>query len=413
MHKRQKDHFYSLLAMGNTGIGKSTFLNLISGSQKFKTSSDGKSCTKDISTHEFQFDDIFMESFDSPGLNDSEGEDQENMDKVTNFLRNYEHGLNAVAILISFSDHRLDSNLQRSIKYLYNFFGDGNFWFHVCIIVTHCPPYQEDIDEAKRSMTTGEYSLHSVMQQMIKDVCNLDKEPDIPFFFFDSMHPNYPPTVDSLPQFKNWIKSRDVFKTQDMEIKDVYWQYQEVRHDIKSTDGPKKPIYKLVPGEPKMITVDEDVPYVVKELKMHDVYRDVEEWVTRKWDAIDICILGIPRIFRDNKVKKTVRKKFQEPRYEDVLKYRKEKRTIFSGEFGENQKELKGYYQEKTSITESYTACWSYDCNPNDIKNKINPVKKDSTFSEPEITTTYFDKNCNILDPTTQSNKIEELKLLF
>ena len=403
----------SFLPLGRTGGGKSSLMNLLAGKAIFETNGSGKSCTKNISKDIVEQDDLILIPIDAPGFCDSDGDEQKNMNALTNFLKKLEHGLNAIAIVICYSDHRLDTNLQKSIKYLYNFFGNGNFWFHVCFVVTHCPPYEEDIINAKKSMTTGEESLKSVTLQMIRDVCNLDKDPEIPFFFFDSKHPNDSPTKESLPIFLEWLKSCEPFDTKNLEIKDVEWQYQEKRNETKTRAGPMKPIFELLPGDPKMITIEEDDPYVEKELRDHEVNREVEEWVDRKWDGLDICTIGIARLFRDNKVKRIVMKKFIESYEEDVVKYRKKSKQIFSGEYGKMQKNLKGYYQEVISIVESYVACWSYNCKSEDIKNKINPVKTNSKTSQPEITIHFFDKNGRKLDPKSKLNDIEELKALI
>ena len=114
------------------------------------------------------------------------------------FMKKREHGLNVVAIVISNSNYRLDASLKKAIKQLYRFFDNGNFWNHVCVIVTHCPPFPDEIAELKKSMTTGTNSLHSEMIKLIKNVCKLEKYPEIPFYFFDSLHPNCYPTNESL-----------------------------------------------------------------------------------------------------------------------------------------------------------------------------------------------------------------------
>lgn len=49
------------------------------------------------------------------------------------------------------------------------------FWDHVCVNVTHCTPYPEDIESLKVSMTSGNDSLKLKILNMIKDVCNMEK----------------------------------------------------------------------------------------------------------------------------------------------------------------------------------------------------------------------------------------------
>lgn len=67
-----KDKFIILL--GKTVVGKSTFINSITESSKYKVSPGGKSCTKDINIVKL-FDSGYNYYFvDTPGLNASMGD---------------------------------------------------------------------------------------------------------------------------------------------------------------------------------------------------------------------------------------------------------------------------------------------------------------------------------------------------
>ena len=129
----------NFLPTGRTGFGKSTFINSICNSNYFKTSSLAKSCTKEVSCNQFQVDNTIFMPIDVPGLYDSNGidEDQKNMKSLVDFLKKHDHRLNGIGIVISCSDHRLDTITKKLIKLLYQIIVDDKIWSHFCVIVTH------------------------------------------------------------------------------------------------------------------------------------------------------------------------------------------------------------------------------------------------------------------------------------
>ncbi|KZP03911.1 hypothetical protein FIBSPDRAFT_443298 [Athelia psychrophila] len=75
-----------IAVMGGTGTGKSTFINLISGS-KLRVSADLKSCTDTMSaTAPFDFQGQKVVLLDTPGFDDSERSDIDILMMITTFL---------------------------------------------------------------------------------------------------------------------------------------------------------------------------------------------------------------------------------------------------------------------------------------------------------------------------------------
>ena len=401
---------FSFLPTGRTGVGKSTFINSICNSDYFKTSSLAKSCTKEVSCNQFQVDDEIFLPIDVPGLYDSNGidEDQKNMQSLVDFLKKYDHGLNGIGLVISYSDHRLDTITKKIIKLLYQFIGDDKLWSHFCVIVTHCPPYHEEIEKLKKTMTHDKDSLRASIINLIKGISHIKEEPHVPFFFVDSMHPKCSPSRETLPQFKEWLFSLSSIKTTDLREPDVKYQYKENRCRTEVLYGQMKPIYKYERGESKWITVTESVPYVENEIRYITKIRQVEYWGERDWDAGDIFSFGIARAFRDNRKKCTRWETYKEPYEHPVTKYRERERVVEKP--GDLQYVIKGYYQEVKKVTKSWIAYWNYEV---DIIEKNNPTYEADFDINTETKIEYFDNRKNRLSSYYNYSEIWELKRLI
>lgn len=401
---------FSFLPFGRTGVGKSTFLNSICNFKYFKTSSLARSCTKEVSISQFQVDDATFIPIDAPGLYDSNGvdEDQKNIKCLVDFLRKFDHGINGIGIVISHSDHRLDTITKKLIKLLYQFIGDDKMWSHLCVIVTHCPPYQEEIEELNKSMVSNKDSLRASIIKLIKGISHIKDEPSIPFFFVDSMHPNYSPSHETIPQFKEWLFSLPSLKTNNLKEPNIKYQYKENRSRTETSYGKMNPIYKYERGESKWITVTDSVPYLDKEIRYMTKKRKVEYWVKRNWDAGDILSFGLARAFRDSMEKRTRWEEYDEPYELTVTRYRERKRVIEQP--GDLQRVIKGYYQEIKSVTKYWIAYWDYEV---DSIEKNNPTNETDFDIKTETKIEYFDSRQNRLYSYIDFSKIYELKKLI
>lgn len=403
-------HYCSFVQIGKSGAGKSTFLNSLIDSNEFKTSSSGNSCTQEIKVHQVPIDDVMLILTDAPGLFDSKGivQEQKNLKGLADFFRGFQYGLNGIAIVITSSDCRLDTVTKKIIKLLYQFIGNDNLWSHLCVIVTHCPQYQEDVLILQQSMTSGEDSLKKSIQKLIKGISNLKEEPQIPFFFVDSKHPTNSPSRETLPIFKKWLFELSSIKTNNVKDPDVNYQFKEKRNRTETFPGNMCPIYKMVRGETKKITVKETVPVIVKKTGVRKEKREVEYWETREWDAVDIWLLGIARAFRKNKVRHTRWEDYDVTYQYDEVEYRDNYKVIESP--GDLQKVLRGYYQEIKNVTTSWTAYWDYEV---DVIDKSNPTYESDHEVISETTIDYFDDKQSKLSMDNYSQLINELKELI
>jgi len=140
----------SIIALGETGSGKSLFCKLFSKSETFESKSSRQSVTTQINSITFINEEKKAEIFliDTPGSNDSRGEEQEKENlKLTQKFISEQQRINCIILVINFQCPRFSNSFKTSIKNICQSFPLPDFWSHVIIFWTHCK--FDDDEEAK------------------------------------------------------------------------------------------------------------------------------------------------------------------------------------------------------------------------------------------------------------------------
>jgi len=166
------NNFHKIIVLGQTGDGKSTFCNYILGEKKCKESDGPNSETKKItayaSTKEKNKDIIMI---DTPGLSDSDGEDQEIIDKIRTEIRdNHCNGIKSIIIMHNFNVPRL-SDQSKKLLFIYSkLFPIPEFWQHVGIVFSFSYEGLGNFEKMKDSKIT------KFMPDFIKNVEKIIEE---------------------------------------------------------------------------------------------------------------------------------------------------------------------------------------------------------------------------------------------
>lgn len=133
-------HYYCVV-LGETGKGKSSFLNAMlknfGVNQSLETSDQGEGCTKDIKPcNAISINDDKYFFIDTPGLNDKDL-DKQTKEALRNQATNPKNRITAILICLHIDDKRLSKSIQEMLKEFMNCFPLHDFWKHVLIIRTH------------------------------------------------------------------------------------------------------------------------------------------------------------------------------------------------------------------------------------------------------------------------------------
>ena len=158
LHLKYKDKVVILL--GETGVGKSSFINSITESNKCDVSPGSKSCTKGLQLVKL-FDSGYNYFFiDTPGLNDSMG-DSEHIDLLKKLSK--KGILSTIILLNNYNIKRLSASYEKILKTYMEIFPSENFWEHVLYVESHF--FYEDPKESLADAIRGSQFLTDFMEK--------------------------------------------------------------------------------------------------------------------------------------------------------------------------------------------------------------------------------------------------------
>ena len=141
----------SILLFGETGVGKSSLGNIILNEPNaFKISDKPESETK-VTFGKFNDNkDIFV--IDTPGCQDSQGNDKEHLDQMIEFIKSH-NDLNAIILVFNYYENEEKEELNKAnktnLEIIKNIFKDIDIGKHVGIFFTHF--YKNETDEKTKN----------------------------------------------------------------------------------------------------------------------------------------------------------------------------------------------------------------------------------------------------------------------
>lgn len=276
--------FYTVIGIGETGMGKSTFLNAYLQKNAFQASDSPDSCTKITSVDSNIINNQTRKAIDTPGIKDTDNTDQENVRQLAEFLINYKDGINVVALVLNGQNDRFNRDTEKFIKITHQMFNHVDFFDHLCIIFTKW--YNVMTPEQKR-IKQEEYKKRIIesIERYTEQKINLE----LPMFFVDS--PNYQNeqnTKTELERFNTFVTSKNALKTTQVKVPDVIYEkvIPEKKNNVRYKEnlicenGMKRIEYFADQSRNKLIDYYGNVSY--------SDWKNDKEWEIVKYKKIEV-----------------------------------------------------------------------------------------------------------------------------
>ena len=141
---------YSVLVLGETGVGKSSFVNAITKSQKMEVGHDGKAQTTcyDVMDNKYKGNTYIF--IDTPGLNDAKG-DEKNIKQLKDAAVEYPD-FRCILLLMKFQDVRLSDSMVKILENYMTCFPLREFWKHVIMIRTRADTSNKKFERERKKI---------------------------------------------------------------------------------------------------------------------------------------------------------------------------------------------------------------------------------------------------------------------
>ena len=177
---------FTSIVLGETGVGKSAFINAINQKRELKISDGPYNCTKYIQGVIRKYNGQSFLFLDTPGFSfPNEDEKESAFIEIERAIQTYEGRIRCILILKNFNDRRIRRNEFEFIQRIMDRFPVPNFWKHVLIIYTHCYKGEHRFEHEKKNMEKFVNALHSEDQQKFMMKRNIYMPLTVDEFFVD------------------------------------------------------------------------------------------------------------------------------------------------------------------------------------------------------------------------------------
>ena len=157
-----------IMLIGETGAGKSQLGNFLLQKEKFKVGHNNNSETETISECSSNIGNMRVTIIDTPGLNDTLGRDEENMNLIVEKFQN-DSSIDGMILVYSYRNSKKVQKHQELLNNLITIFGKDLLKKRLKVIITNCTVGEErDISE-ERKEETQKKDIKKFLLDMVKE----------------------------------------------------------------------------------------------------------------------------------------------------------------------------------------------------------------------------------------------------
>lgn len=220
----------TVMVIGETGCGKSEAgCAFLRKKGVFTIGSTPESETYETTSFTNEVDHINRTYIDTQGLESTDGRDAFYIQQMIEFLKNWQHGVNAFYLVLNIQNPRFSKSIQTMIEIINDFFNDPTFWNQTGIIFTRCYRIGNEklFDE---NMAKTQYRQKVV--DFIKTLQGCENlQPKMPCFFVNS--PNYDSDDETKKEFQRifeFAHGKHPVPTQNMKVTSP--DYKEKKEEL-------------------------------------------------------------------------------------------------------------------------------------------------------------------------------------
>ena len=170
------------LLLGRTGVGKSTLTKILSEDKTVEVGDSLNSQTQDTKCYNCEIDNFKYSLIDTPGYDDSNGNDDKNYGHIKKFLTSNTHKIKGVVLMFSFQDPRFGDSHIKGLEKIVSLIPLKNFWEYITIIFTRT--FSDDEDELQEEKEKTLKNFNGIFDVLISA---FHKSKDIDEVPFDSI----------------------------------------------------------------------------------------------------------------------------------------------------------------------------------------------------------------------------------
>jgi hypothetical protein len=172
---------------------------------KFNENDSPYPVTTETSSNYSDIDGVRRYIIDTQGLKDGETINETQVQKMGEFLNNWDKGIDVIAVVLNGQDLKFSQETKDIIRFACKIFGTSQSLSNICIIFTKC--FAEVPNDPDREIVQTEY--RRAITIFLSEVSENQSIPEIPIFFVDTKDNTGDETKNNLNSFHEWALSKN------------------------------------------------------------------------------------------------------------------------------------------------------------------------------------------------------------